>query len=83
MMTASEAPRPELTIGLLWHSPNSGNLGVGALTLGNIALARKAAEEGGTEPGPVFHKRCCGCERRRLDGRQEGGIRERRRLDGV
>ncbi len=32
-----------LTIGLLWHSPNSGNLGVGALTVANMALVREAA----------------------------------------
>jgi colanic acid/amylovoran biosynthesis protein len=31
-----------VTIGLLWHSVNSGNLGVGALTIGNIALLRRA-----------------------------------------
>lgn len=36
---------PALTIGLLWHSPNSGNLGVGALTLANMALVREAAGE--------------------------------------
>ncbi len=36
-----------LTIGLLWHSINSGNLGVGALTIGNIALIRRAAEAAG------------------------------------
>lgn len=28
---------------MLWHSPNSGNLGVGALTFGNMELARRAA----------------------------------------
>lgn len=39
-----------LTIGLLWHSPNSANLGVGALTLGNIALVRRAAELAGLIP---------------------------------
>lgn len=50
VMIASEASRPGLTIGLLWHSPNSGNLGVGALTLGNMALARKAAEAAGVAP---------------------------------
>lgn len=49
-MNANVASRPSLTIGLLWHSPNSGNLGVGALTLGNIALARKAAEAAGVAP---------------------------------
>ena len=30
-------------IGLLWHSTSSGNLGVGALTLANIAIARDVA----------------------------------------
>lgn len=39
-----------VTIGLLWHSVNSGNLGVGALTIGNIALIRKAAEAAGVTP---------------------------------
>lgn len=34
---------PTLRIGLLWHSVSSGNLGVGALTLGNIALVRDVA----------------------------------------
>lgn len=32
-----------LTVGLLWHSVNSGNLGVGALTVANIALIRRRA----------------------------------------
>lgn len=32
-----------LQVGLLWHSATSGNLGVGALTLGNIALIKAAA----------------------------------------
>lgn len=36
-----------IRIGLLWHSLRAGNLGVGALTLGNIALLREVAEEGG------------------------------------
>lgn len=36
-----------LTIGLLWHSINSGNLGVGALTIGDIALIRRAAASAG------------------------------------
>jgi polysaccharide pyruvyl transferase WcaK-like protein len=39
-----------VTIGLLWHSVNSGNLGVGALTIGNIALIRKAAAAVGVAP---------------------------------
>ena len=37
-------------IGLLWHSDRSGNLGVGALTVGNIALVRGVAAELGLEP---------------------------------
>ena len=36
-----------IRIGLLWHSLRAGNLGVGALTLGNIALLREIAGEGG------------------------------------
>lgn len=38
-----------LSIGLLWHSDSSGNLGVGALTVGNMALVRRAAERAGVE----------------------------------
>ena len=34
-----------LEIGLLWHSDRSGNLGVGALTVGNIAIARGVLAE--------------------------------------
>lgn len=51
-------------IGLVWHSVRSGNLGVGALSVGNLALARRAAERAGLtprftiigprEPGPVY-----------------------------
>ena len=36
-----------LRIGLLWHSLRAGNLGVGALTLGNIAIIRDVANEVG------------------------------------
>jgi polysaccharide pyruvyl transferase WcaK-like protein len=36
-----------LNIGLLWHSDCNGNLGVGALTVGNMALVRRAAERAG------------------------------------
>lgn len=42
--------RKTLRIGLLWHSPSSGNLGVGALTLANLAIARDVAREMGFEP---------------------------------
>lgn len=34
-------------IGLLWHSDNNGNLGVGALTGGSLALCARAAERAG------------------------------------
>lgn len=36
-----------LTVGLLWHSANSGNLGVGALTQANLAILRDAAARAG------------------------------------
>lgn len=39
-----------ITIGLLWHSVNSGNLGVGALTVGNIVLLRRACAAAGRCP---------------------------------
>lgn len=38
-----------LTVGLLWHSVRSGNLGVGALTLANAAIAREEAENLGAD----------------------------------
>lgn len=37
-------------IGLLWHSPNSGNLGVGALTVAHMDLIDKAARRIGVQP---------------------------------
>ena len=43
-------PVKTISIGLLWHSANSGNLGVGALTVSNLALARQAAAEAGLSP---------------------------------
>ena len=43
------AGRP-LKIGLLWHSANSGNLGVGALTIANMAIARQVAIDLGLRP---------------------------------
>lgn len=50
-MTADKgAKHGAISIGLLWHSVNSGNLGVGALTVSNIALARRAAAAAGLEP---------------------------------
>lgn len=39
-----------VNIGLLWHGDASGNLGVGALTVGNMALVRKAAARVGLTP---------------------------------
>lgn len=39
-----------ITIGLLWHSLNSGNLGVGALTVANLTIAREVAQEIGLSP---------------------------------
>lgn len=35
--------RRKLTVGLLWHSVNSHNFGIGALTVANIALIRRIA----------------------------------------
>ena len=39
--------KDSLRIGLFWHSHNSANLGVGALTVSNMILARQVAEEMG------------------------------------
>ncbi|OWK31640.1 colanic acid biosynthesis protein [Sphingomonas dokdonensis] len=47
--TSGDAGRP-ITIGLLWHSINSGNLGVGALTVANLTIAREVAEGSGLAP---------------------------------
>lgn len=38
---------PIVTVGLLWHSLSSGNLGVGALTESNIAIIKEVAESQG------------------------------------
>lgn len=38
---------PMVTVGLLWHSLSSGNLGVGALTESNIAIIKEVAESQG------------------------------------
>lgn len=49
-MTGSSSPTPAaMRLGMMWHSPNSGNLGVGALTFGNMELARRAAAAAGRE----------------------------------
>ena len=39
-----------ITVGLFWHSPNSANLGVGALSLSNISIIREAAEKANLKP---------------------------------
>jgi polysaccharide pyruvyl transferase WcaK-like protein len=39
-----------VTIGLVWHSMNSDNLGVGALTVSNMAVLRRAAANLGLVP---------------------------------
>lgn len=41
---------PDINIGLIWHSAAAGNFGVGALTIGNMALARRAAQAAGLTP---------------------------------
>ncbi|MYM36488.1 polysaccharide pyruvyl transferase family protein [Duganella sp. FT94W] len=40
----TSSPEKMITVGLLWHSLSSGNLGVGALTESNIAIVRGVAE---------------------------------------
>lgn len=40
----------KLAIGLLWHSAGAGNLGIGALTVGNLESARLAAKAVGVTP---------------------------------
>lgn len=40
----------DINIGLLWHSTRSGNLGIGALTVGNLAIVRAAAAAAGVKP---------------------------------
>ena len=45
--------RRRLTIGLLWHSVNAPNLGLGALTLGHLALLDELAEGLGIVPDYV------------------------------
>ncbi len=36
---------PQITIGLLWHSVNSDNLGIGALTVSQIAIVDRIADQ--------------------------------------
>lgn len=47
---AAETASPTMTIGLLWHSMHSGNLGVGALTVSNIEIVERAARRLGIVP---------------------------------
>lgn len=44
MKEVTGEPKRRVTIGLMWHSLGSGNLGVGALTESNIAIIRDVAE---------------------------------------
>ncbi len=45
-----------LRIGLIWHSDNNANLGVGALTVGHMALLARAADAAGVELAPELFK---------------------------
>lgn len=47
MTQAVQHPMPVITIGLLWHSLSSDNLGVGALTESQIAICESAARIAG------------------------------------
>jgi len=59
--------KQDVTVGLLWHSMNSDNLGVGALTMSNIAIVEEIAAElginirfkvlGWTDPKPHYETR--------------------------
>ena len=49
-MTDTDAGGRPITIGLLFHSLTSGNLGVGALTVANMAIAERIAREQGFAP---------------------------------
>jgi len=46
-MARREGREREITVGLLWHSASSGNLGVGALTVSQIAILRGLAQRRG------------------------------------
>lgn len=64
MELAAAGSTRTIRIGLLWHSANSGNLGVGALTVGNMRIASEVAAGLGLtpaftifsmrDPGPVY-----------------------------
>lgn len=47
---AAASPKREISIGLLWHSAGAGNLGIGALTVGDLICARRAAQALGLTP---------------------------------
>ena len=47
-LNPAEKHKP-LTVGLLWHSLSSDNLGVGALTVAHIVICREAAKAAGTD----------------------------------
>ncbi|MDP3594714.1 polysaccharide pyruvyl transferase family protein [Phenylobacterium sp.] len=49
-LTVDRNSKRKIKIGLLWHSANSGNLGVGALTIANMAIVRQVAFDLGFEP---------------------------------
>lgn len=63
-LQSGDVARRTIRIGLLWHSANSGNLGVGALTVGNMRIASEVAAGLGLtpdftiysmrDPGPVY-----------------------------
>lgn len=43
LLARQDAGAPKVKVGLLWHSTNSGNLGIGALTVANMAIMRDVA----------------------------------------
>jgi colanic acid/amylovoran biosynthesis protein len=53
-MSSSVSPGRSITIGLLWHSTNSDNLGVGALTVAHMAIVDEVAAELGVVPDYVI-----------------------------
>lgn len=69
-----------IRIGLLWHSVSSGNLGVGALTLGNIALVRDVAGRMGLRPEFVVMGMRDGDSTRLLEGEVETFVIDSRSL---
>ncbi len=63
-MTAATLPDPAIVrIGLLWHSATSGNLGVGALTVANLAIVDEQCRLIGARPHfTLFGMRDGDCE---------------------